>query len=57
MVNTYSKHGRTTSPDWGLHLLPFDIKWKVIKQCEEFLKKDLTNNYQLQLNKVIKLLS
>ena len=56
-VNTYSKALRKNSPDWGLHLVPFDIKWKVIQQCKEFLKKDLTNNYKLQLNKVIKLLS
>jgi sulfatase maturation enzyme AslB (radical SAM superfamily) len=56
-VNTYSLHGRTNSPDWGLHLVPFDIKWKVIKQCKEFLKKDLSDNYIAQLNKVIKLLS
>jgi MoaA/NifB/PqqE/SkfB family radical SAM enzyme len=56
-VNTYSKAVRKNSPDWGLHLVPFDIKWKVIKQCKEFLKKDLTGNYKLQLNKVIKLLS
>jgi MoaA/NifB/PqqE/SkfB family radical SAM enzyme len=56
-INTYSKRGRYNSPDWGLHLVPFDVKWKVIKQCKEFLKKDLTDNYKLQLNKVIKLLS
>ena len=56
-INTYSLHGRSNSPDWGLHLVPFDIKWKVIQQCKEFLKKDLTDNYKLQLNKVIKLLS
>ncbi len=56
-VNTYSKHGRSNSPDWALHSVPFDIKWKVIKQIKEFLKKDLTDNYIEQLNKVIKLLS
>ena len=45
------------APDWGLHLVPFDIKCKVIKQIKEFLKQDLTNNYITELNKVIKLLS
>ncbi len=64
-INTYSKRGRINSPDWGLHLVPFDIKWKVIKQCKDFLEKNLNNihnpilqqNYKAQLNKVIKLLS
>jgi hypothetical protein len=52
------------APDWGLHLVPFDIKWKVIKQCKEYLREDnktpfvkLSDNYIAQLNKVIKLLS
>ena len=59
-VNTYSREGARLikiTPDWGLHLVPFDIKCKVIKQCKEFLKQDLTDNYIVQLNKVIKLLS
>ena len=68
-VNTYAREGRVkmdvpdsfgldmNAPDWGLHLVPFDIKCKVIKQIKEFLKQDLTNNYITELNKVIKLLS
>ena len=63
-VNTYSKHGRSNSPDWALHLVPFDVKWKVIKQIKEYLREDnrilftkLSDNYIAQLNKIIKLLS
>lgn len=67
-VNTLSLRGndeeidwwlfqRANAPDWGLHLVPFDIKWKVIKQCKELLKKDLDQNYKKELNKVIILLS
>ena len=64
-VNTYAREGRVkmNAPDWGLHLVPFDIKWKVIKQIKEYLREDkipfvkLSDNYIVQLNKVIKLLS
>jgi len=65
-VNMYTREGRegyvTTgqkiySPDNGLHLVPFDIRCKVIEQCKEFLKQDLTPNYITELNKVIRLLS
>ena len=63
-INTYSLQGRVNSPDWGLHLVPFDVKWKVIKQCKEYLREDnkipfvkLPDNYIEQLKRIIKLLS
>jgi MoaA/NifB/PqqE/SkfB family radical SAM enzyme len=65
-VNTYAREGRVkmNAPDWGLHLVPFDVKWKVIKQIKEYLREDnripfakLSDNYIAQLNKVIILLS
>ncbi len=38
-LNTYAKHGRVTSPDWGLHNVNDNIKKKVIQQCKKLLHK------------------
>tara|TARA_B100001778_G_C18605266_1_gene639442 strand:- start:6186 stop:7508 length:1323 start_codon:yes stop_codon:yes gene_type:complete len=38
-LNTYARHGRVTSPDWGLHNISDDINKKVIQECKNLLNE------------------
>jgi len=46
-LNTYAKHGRITSPDWGLNNLDKKTIEKVIKDCTLFLEENYDNDYDL----------
>ena len=55
-LNTYAKHGRITSPDWGLNNLDENIISDVTKDCNKFLEKCNNLGYNMQVKKILLLL-
>ena len=65
-LNTYAKHGRITSPDWGIHTVDKDILKETEKDCNIFLQNaeskygdediGVFHSYITQTKKIIKIL-
>ena len=66
-LNTYAKHGRITSPDWGIHTVDKDILKETEKDCNIFLQNaeskygdediGVFHSYITQTKKIIKILN
>ena len=55
-LNTYAKHGRITSPDWGLNKLNKKTIKKVMRDCILFLENNNDEGYNMQVKKILLLL-